>query len=185
MEYKSYNSNKLVNARKFTFLDCSRCRFKCSEQFDTAGAKQLFENYWLEHGSIDYRRAFCLKHVCKSKDGKSWKRYFLPAAFGKKEKKEPIQVCQRFFLSALGENRRFVEYTLEFKTDRRLGFWPIADRRGKNVPRKKLTHDEISHVSDFISDTITVESHYTRKNSSKIFSAQYSSIRDMYRNYLT
>ena len=96
--------------------------------------------------------------------------------------KQRKQVCKSFFLNTLNIGKKTIECSLKRKCHG--GFYG-TDRRGRHTPANKTDDQTIGHIKNHIESFPAVESHYTRKSTSKKFLSQDQSIRKMYDLYKT
>lgn len=87
------------------------------------------------------------------------------------------RVCQNFFLKTLDIGRKTVSYTLERKTHRG------KDGRGRHATSSKIRVGRIKFVREQINSFPRMESHLTRKDTSKQYLATDLSIKQMQNLY--
>ena len=163
-----------------------KCRYKCSSTFCNTEREKLFHSFW-QLGDINKQRQFLLKHtVRKNKKIKSVHAsrrnmsitWFLPS---QNELNRDIRVCKTFFLKTLGISDKMV--TTAYKKLNDIGICE-DDKRGKYSNRPNKTSEvQKMHVRQHIRSFETVESHYCRRDSKKLYLPQDLSLSKMYRLY--
>lgn len=181
--YSTKKGEKLAKAPKE--IDCSRCRFKCT-QFNEEDRAAICSTYWkLE----DYcrKKDFILNNVkshvvqrrrTRKGDGKGRKN--AKELFFTKNS-EPIRVCQNFFLKTLCISNG--PLNTAFKKMNEIGIFNSDDQRGTHIPSNKLPIDDVQEIKDHIESFPVTESHYTRKSSNKMYLDSKLSISKMYSLY--
>ena len=171
-EGKEYitKKGKTVQNRSVKPQNCEKCRFKCNTKFTEDEREQIFQTYYALE-TYERQRSFICDMILKvtparKTTGRKSKslQYYL-AIGGRRER-----VCQNFFLKTLDIGRKTVSYTIERKIH---GTFGGKDRRGRHEPSSKVTEDRIKFVREHINSFPRMDSHYTRKNTSK----QYLAIR--------
>lgn len=144
-EYTS-SSGKVKKARSVQPIDCSKCRFHCSEKISEETRKAIHTLYW-NLGSYERQRAFIAQHVdqndvktCKSKS--SNRREVANSFFFTHNRKEH-RVCKAFFTKTLDIGNKVIDYTLK-KTE--AGVYIGRDERGRRDPANKTSSQDLDFV---------------------------------------
>ncbi|KAJ0177658.1 hypothetical protein K1T71_006531 [Dendrolimus kikuchii] len=160
LEYMSRTGK--IHEKKEMKAAC-KCPRKCSEKIKETARYQTFKNFW-DLGDHTRQWDFITKYVSKlekkrvvteNSQRKCTLRYSIPVSEGSSNI-EIVYICKTMFLNTLSISYNFVKTALD-KLDQ--GFGVVAeDRRGKhtNHPVK-------------IPQTAKESSHYTRKETSKIY----------------
>lgn len=197
-EYKSWK-DKLQPSRKIK--DPCNCRMKCNEKISEKERKSIFGHYW-NLGDINRQRDFISKLVQrKNKERTRIKRKNVNIAPDRNEEspspdqhsrrtftynysfikdKIKVPVCQIFFLNTLSISSQVVK-TVFNKT----GSTGVVseDRRGKACKNSLLNESVKESVREHINSFQTVESHYCRKNTSRLYLPASLNISKMYSLY--
>ncbi|CAG9782066.1 unnamed protein product [Diatraea saccharalis] len=179
--YTGVRSKKVYPSK--SIRDSCNCKKKCCEKFNEESRKAIFESYWRigdHEGQWQYiLRYIIVNNIKRMQIERKANRlqtitYFLPLN-GSKE-----QVCKSFFLNTLSISERSVYTAIEkSKNDEN-----IKDKRGThhNRPRKMniwTEHSILTHIKLFP----VVESHYTRKQSKRLYLSENLNVSKMYRLY--
>ena len=167
---------------------CGTCRNKRSSIYTHENRQNIFHSFW-QLGDINKQRQFIANYTekkpKKTKTSKSNRRkssitWFLPSSNGSKSNK--VKVCKTFFLNTLGISDKMV--TTVHKKLNNIGVC-MDDQRGKsdNSRHNQTTETEKKYVQQHINSFETVESHYCRRNSKKVYLPQGLNITKMYRLY--
>jgi hypothetical protein len=96
--------------------------------------------------------------------------------------KKEIRVCKKFFLKTLAINQGNVESTIKDAGDG--GTFTGEDKRGKKEPANKTKPERVEFVKKHIESFPVIESHYTRKDTHRLYLNQSLSIRKMHQLYM-
>ncbi|CAH1109438.1 unnamed protein product [Psylliodes chrysocephalus] len=184
----TYVTNKRLRREKMPqIVDCGNCKFKCSEQFSIAERSNLCRVYW----SMDFKskKIFILSNITIEpvktrrvvKSSQKRDRSFTKKCFFKKNN-ERIQVCQKFFTKTLCICPDVVADAID-KVDS-VGCYGSEDLRGKHEPANKVKQEVLIHVKKHIESFPVMESHYTRKDTSRQYLDPNLNIRKMYLLYI-
>lgn len=178
LEYTSC-TGKTMNAKSVKPIDCSKCRFRCSDKMSEEDRKDIFSLYY-GMSSYEHQRQF----LCQMIDSENPKR-----CIGKKTvsrqfhftiQEKRVRVCREFFLRTLDIGKKTIELSMSKKV---LGAFSSTDKRGKQCSAN-TTPDEITNsVKEHIKSFPTMESHYCRKDSKKQYLSQDLNIRKMWMLY--
>lgn len=179
--------NKSQRAKIPKTVDCSKCNFKCQDNFDEEQRELICANYWR---MADYKRQkdFILSCVqsctpkrrattplSSKKPRSNAKKYYFVSQNNK------IRVCQKFFLTTLCVSHGVVDNAIEHKNS--LGMYSGEDVRGRREPINKTKPDVIEFLKKHIESFPKMESHYGRKSSKRLYLDSQLSISKMYRMY--
>ncbi|KAK9747514.1 hypothetical protein QE152_g5209 [Popillia japonica] len=95
--------------------------------------------------------------------------------------KQKHRVCQRFFEKTLNISNGPINKAFEGGQD---GFFSAEDKRGRKTPYNKSKEEDVAFVKQHIEMFPTMESHYCRKNTQRLYLDAKLSIRKMYSLYL-
>ncbi|KAK7466800.1 hypothetical protein BaRGS_00037116 [Batillaria attramentaria] len=173
---------KVKKARAVQPIDCSKCRFHCSEKIPEETRQAIHTLYW-NLGSYERQRAFIAQHVdqneVKAKPKVTGRREFANSFFLTHNKKEH-RVCKAFFTKTLDIGNKVIDYTLK-KTES--GVYVGRDERGRKDPGNKTKPEDIEFVHMHIGSFPSVRKE--GKNKRKYLSADlnvgkmYSMYKDM------
>ena len=85
-------------------------------------------------------------------------------------------MCKEFFLKTIDVGEKAVDFALKKIV---LGVYDGDDTRGKHKPHNKISEEDEALIKDHIASFPNVESHYTRKDTKRMYLAQDLSIRQM------
>ncbi|XP_072387122.1 uncharacterized protein [Diabrotica undecimpunctata] len=181
---KSYKSNKgtIMHARQMKEACSQTCRLKCFEN-SVDIRTHIHRKFW-DLGNINLQRDFISRHTnevrpkYQNKTPGSNRKHNLQYKFRINDK--DTQVCKTFFLNTLGVSDRYI-YTTWKKTDD-AGILE-DDRRGKHVAHKKSDKVALEKIRQHIKMFPTIESHYLRAQTSRVFIDGSLTISEMYRLY--
>lgn len=159
-----------------------RCKQKCSLKFSKEERLAIFKNYW-EMADVVKQRTYILTLI---QEVNPKYRYIRQGSsrttnhafyFYKDEQK--IRVCKQFFVATLGITNRCIRTVKEKITNGTLG----EDNRGKHTNHKEVSKDIKDGVRSHISSIPTIESHYTRAHSEKVYIEGSKTIAQLHRDY--
>ncbi|CAG9791657.1 unnamed protein product [Diatraea saccharalis] len=161
---------------------CS-CKKKCGNLISSEEREEIFKSYY-RLGDHERQWQFIVQHTSAEPikrmtlDRKNNRiqsvKYYLPINNTK------LQVCRLFFKNTLNVTHQTIYTALE-KAQSADGF---HDQRGrhKNRPRRMTTYTEDS-IKNHIELFPTIESHYVREKSQKLYLSTHLNISKMYRFY--
>ncbi|XP_053614598.1 uncharacterized protein LOC128677637 [Plodia interpunctella] len=174
---KAYVTRKGIYKPKKEIKSPCKCRLKCFEKISTDQRKAIFEAFWKlgDHHkqwiyvsnlvSQNHKRRV---YVDTQSRRKYTMKYRLPLPDSDSSDENNLIVCKKQFLSTLSISEQFV-YTAIQKTDSSTGT-VTTDNRGKHQNHPcKMSADVKKSVCDHIECLQPVESHYTRKDNSKLY----------------
>ena len=202
---KSYVSWKgKFQAKRELKASCVTCRMKCTEKFAEEERRRIFDEYW-KLGDINRQRDFISKCVkfnmkarnrsCrninsekensddeedKSKGKPGPSRRAFTFVYGLPKAGTNVQVCKTFFLNTLCISAQTVRTVYG-----KMGSAGLVaeDKRGK-VCKNSLIDESIKQtIRDHINSFETIESHYCRKNNSRVYLPPTLSISKMFSLY--
>ncbi|KAL4716988.1 hypothetical protein ACJJTC_001849 [Scirpophaga incertulas] len=174
---KAYKTRKGVLYEKKTIKSPCKCRLKCFEKITNNQRKKIFKAFWKlgDHREQWFYISNLVSQNLKRRvyvDTQSRRKYTLkyklPLPTIECSDETHLRVCKKQFLSTLSISEQFV-YTAIQKTNKSTGI-VTTDNRGKhkNHPRK-ITEDVKKSVCDHIKHLQPVESHYVRKDTSRLY----------------
>ncbi|CAG9773351.1 unnamed protein product [Ceutorhynchus assimilis] len=166
-------------------VNCQKCRFKCQESFSEEDKKTFCSEYW----KLDYIRQkdFILSNcTLKSPERRRAKsNESIPRSNSKQyhfqKNKTKIRICQSFFLKTLISNYVVLN---AFKSRGPSGNFVGEDKRGKSSPPNKTKPEVIDDVKRHIECFPTMESHYSRRDTERLYLDRKLSISKMHELYL-
>ncbi|CAG9796256.1 unnamed protein product [Diatraea saccharalis] len=191
LQYISRNGK--VHNKKQPKPSCpTTCRKKCNEKISESKRAKIFSMFW-DIGDHSRQWDFLTKYATKNgkkrltTDHENTKRlstisYTLPIYEADNVTINKIPVCKTMFLNTLSISFNFL-YTALRKHEKGHGVVE-SDKRGKHGQHiKKLTEDMKKSVLDHVGSFPLVESHYTRKESTKMYLDGSLSFPKMYSLY--
>ena len=180
-------TGKMIPAKSIKYVDCSKCRLRCSETISDEQRNKIFESYW-GTGSYVRQRDFLCSHIfeeekarCTVKGESSRKRewtrqYWLPNKSGKLHR-----VCKSFFLATLDVGSKTIDYALKKRIG---GFFCDDDQRGKHEPTNKVSEDKLDFIRNHIESfrNLSVSPNKKKKNGRIVLPSDLN-IRKMYQLY--
>lgn len=189
-EYETHTLSKKVRpARKMKTPCVETCKFKCFQNFSEEERKQLFTLYW-GLGDIEKQRQYICNCMAIVEP-----RYRYVRIGGTKGPRQPnnafyfkkgdnqVRVCKRFFMNTLDINDRPIMTVLK-KREKLANQILEPDQRGKHDKHKKLDPNLKAGVKQFIDKIPKIESHYTRRNTSKTYIEGSKTIKSIYDDYV-
>ncbi|KAL4152823.1 hypothetical protein QTP88_000656 [Uroleucon formosanum] len=179
-EYEGHSKNpekRVKAARKIKSPCQDKCRLKCTEKITDDDRMSVFNAYW-NLGDIAKQREFI--HNCTTeikpkyryvREGGQRPRRNHNAAFFFNLGDRRIRVCKIFFENTLAINDP--------------GAVMAEDKRGKHGNQPKMNETVRNRVTDHIKRIPKIESHYTRKNTTKHYIEGGRTITDIYNDYLS
>ncbi|XP_072387052.1 uncharacterized protein [Diabrotica undecimpunctata] len=181
-------SGKVIKAR--TCQELISCRLKCKDRINEEKRQEIFKEYW-SLASFNKRVSFIARLI--TTDGKKTTKrklenkkhknrllshkYFLPL-----NGQLLVNVCQSCFLKTFNETKRFLTDVTKNKISSASAM-PHDDLRGLASPSNKTPEQDIQLVRVHIGSIPTYESHYCRRDSSKIYLPHYYTLTRMYEEY--
>lgn len=168
---------------------CS-CRFKCAEKISEDQRLDCFNRFW-KLGSAEKQWGFVAKYVKKAPKYRCLNRstpnnrqftlkYFLPIKSLNADA-TIINVCKTMFLKTLAVSESIIKTTFK-KYDGVAHF--EEDLRGKHDHHKSIiNNDMIKSVCDHVNSFVPIESHFIRKDSTKLYLDGSLSISRMFKLY--
>ncbi|CAH2098813.1 unnamed protein product [Euphydryas editha] len=184
--------NGKVRSEKSILPACDdECRLKCKEKIDEDVRKQLFKQYWSLGDRVrqwDFLTRWC-ERIAKKRittEGPSKRlfsvKYYLPKTLGD-IKDERVTVCKTMFLHTFAIGEGVVRTALKKITDCK-GLAIAWDERGRHNNHPKVKNDDmIQSVCNHVKSLTPVESHYTRKESSKLYLDSELTMTKMFKLY--
>ncbi|CAG9839207.1 unnamed protein product [Diabrotica balteata] len=180
-------SGKVIKPR--TCQELLSCPLKCKDRITEEKRQEIFKEYW-SLASFNKRVSFIARLI--TTDGKKTTKrklenkklknrllshkYFLPL------NGQLVNVCQSCFLKTFNETKRFLTDVTKNKISSTSAM-PHDDLRGLASPSNKTPEQDIQLVRVHIGSIPTYESHYCRRDSSKIYLPHYYTLTRMYEEY--
>lgn len=187
-EYTNSRGKK-VAAKQMGKVDCRKCNYKCTEKITDTDRESIFKTFY-QLANNDRQKDFICHHVEQKKtrrylgdDGTPVenkrsvdRKFFISVG----ENSPKVQVCKRFFQATLAISHSYINDAL---TKSAGGAFCGSDRRGKSTPVNKTPEAARQKVRDHIKSFPTMESHYARKNTSKLYLDCKLNVSQMHRLY--
>jgi hypothetical protein len=183
-EGKQYISKKgkLVPARKITYHRCGRCVNRCNDVLPDEERDKIFHNYW-RMGDKQRQRDFIanhisVKHVNKCRNEGSRRKNTMHYFFTVNNNK--IKVCKAVFLKTLGIGEKTVTYTMAHTSQ---SGQASCEKRctPPGIKKPQAVREAVkSHIASFPA----LESHYSRRGTSKKYLEKDLNIKKMHSMYL-
>uniref|UniRef100_A0A6P7G7I4 Uncharacterized protein LOC114338671 n=1 Tax=Diabrotica virgifera virgifera TaxID=50390 RepID=A0A6P7G7I4_DIAVI len=166
--------------------NCEKCRFQCNAHFSEELRKSLCHNFW--HSEYSKQKEFLLgttesipplrrrvRTESSRKERTDTKIYYLNNDVQK------IRVCKSFFLKTLCISADMIDTAYKGKGEGKM--FVGKDNRGKKTPHNKTVQESIERVKSHIEKFPTMESHYSRKETKRLYLDPQLSITKMYNLY--
>lgn len=180
--YKTLGKGLEVPRRELKPTCNDKCSHKCSSKFNEEERMAIFNTYW-EMTDVVKQRIFISNLIqeinpkyryTRDVNGRTINHAFY---FYKDDNK--IRVCKQFFVATLGITNRCIRTVKEKIRNGTLG----EDNRGKHANHIEVSADIKNSVRSHISSIPTIESHYTRAHSEKVYIEGSKTIAQLYRDY--
>lgn len=183
LAYKSRSKERPAKVPKD--INCSECKYKCSDNFDENARNEICRHYW----QLDFvgRKNFILsrievnhpKRVLAVKNKREKRSYTKKCYFIKNDAK--VQVCQKFFTKTLNIGPSVVFDAVNKRNS--IGAFDVIDNRGKHEPANKTKPEILEGIRRHIESFPCMESHYTRKDTKRKYLSADLNIRKMHTLY--
>lgn len=155
---------KVHKARCVQPIDCSKCRFRCSEKIPEETRQAIHKVYW-NLASYERQRAFIAQHVeqndIKQVKSKTSARREVAHSFFFVHKRKEHRVCKAFFTKTLDITNKVVDYTMK-RTE--CGVYIGQDERGRRDPVNKTKPEDSEFIRWHIASFPTVDSSKGKKD---------------------
>lgn len=160
------------------------CFFLCTKHFTPDDRQKLFAAFWnlVDDDKAKFFHKFVKRTPVKRRRNTeshtkvfSYK-YFLQGG------DSIYRVCRTFFSNTLNISKQRIYYCFENLTDINSGC-PMSSKRGKNI-KTSLAPEEIEEVRNHIQSFETVDSHYCRANTKKVYLESDLNLNKMYHLYV-
>lgn len=153
---------------------CKKISVNHCEKFNEVERNEIFKEFW--NMSWESKRVFLKSYVTvtdtKRKTIPDSNRRKNSCVFKLPHKKRSLKVCRKMFLSTLAISKRMIDY------------WVVHPPISPALIRPSCDWDE--HLKDYFQKLEKMESHYCRKDSSKIYiAATFKTKAEIYRDYKT
>lgn len=180
--YISPKTKRVIEEKKILPPNCKKCKDKCIENVNEETRQKIFKAYYDQSMTYERKRDFICQHIEVRETSKRYgrkrkkedRKYYLPV------NKDRKQVCKDFFLKTLNIGKKTIECTLKRKSH---GGFDGIDMRGRHRPANKTNNKVKENIRNHIESFPAVDSHYTRKSTSRKFLSQDLSIIKMYELY--
>ncbi len=194
-EYVSKRGN-VVQKRKLKEFPDGCCKHRnCSSKFSAEDRQLLFDQYWALD-SYERKRDFLLRHMMvqkpdrecvRNKEGRKRSREVAVKYTMQKrceeggQETENIQVCRFFFIGTLGVTDAVLRVVLSKRSSS--GHCEETDKRGHHEPPNKLPENVLEKIREHIDSFPTIESHYCRRDTRRLYFSADLSIQKLYDLY--
>jgi len=187
------STGKPVPAKEVLHVNCN-CRFKCTESFNDENRRSICAEY---HALADYDRQkdYILRNIVirqvqsrkvLSRDNGGKEEYSQSRQVSITYYLEHLgsrrRVCKGFFMKTLCLSNRSIMTAVEGRSTS--GVFAKTDGRGRQPSVNKTDNEHRQAVKDHIQLFPTVESHYCRKDSQRLYLDSRLTIARMYELYL-
>ncbi|CAK1598425.1 unnamed protein product [Parnassius mnemosyne] len=178
--------NKIRPAKRPKAIDCSKCTFECSDKINEEARIFICRRFW----SLDYvgQKNFLLANMevkttktLLLERKRTTKRAYSTQCFFKIEDK--INVCQKFFCKTLCISQSVIHNAIKNR-DLIGHFKQDNDPRRRRAPTNKTPSEKVEEVCNHIRSFPSMESHYIRKDSKRVYLDCKLSIGKMYSLYV-
>ncbi|KAL4718046.1 hypothetical protein ACJJTC_002345 [Scirpophaga incertulas] len=161
-----------------------KCKLNCFLNFTEEDRKEICKSYWALSdycGQKDFILMNVMVHAPQKRLVNATRKRTVSRCYYFNNDDRKIRVCERFFKNTLcisngPINKAFSEVEIS-------GSFEGQDRRGKHEPVNKTKEEDVKIVKEHIEAFPTMESHYCRKTSSKMYLESNLSISKMYELY--
>lgn len=186
---KAYKTSKGKIVPRKTFTILSKCFKNCKLKISPQDQEAIFNQFWdlsnfnlrvaFTSGIIDIqdkKTTYNIKSTAAPRNRVFSYKYFLNV------NGQRVNICQKCFKNTLAITDRFIKTVINKKIDS-AGIVTLSDQRGKSTPPNKLSAEKKNEVLNHIKSFPAYESHYTRKNTSKLYLQSDLNLALMYRLY--
>ena len=162
--------------------NCNKCRYKCSENFSDDDREQICKQFY-ELADYSRQKDFIINHVVemptKTETKNTQQHRQVSRAFYLTNNGKRIRVCGNFFCKTLDLKIRSVQ---KYFTVHRgsIGLGSVVDGHGRHAPPNKTADWKLNLIRKHIESFPTMESHYCRANSTRLYPDAKLTIRKMY-----
>ena len=162
--------------------NCNKCRYKCSENFSDDDREQMCKQFY-ELADYSRQKDFIINHVMemptKTEVKNSQKHRQVSRAFYLTNNGKRIRVCGNFFCKTLDLKIRSVQkYFIVHRGS--IGLGSVVDGRGRHAPPNKTADWKLNLIRKHIESFPTMESHYCRADSTRLYLDAKLTISKMY-----
>ena len=167
--------------------NCTKCRYKCSENFSDDARQQIFEQFY-ELADYCRQKDFIINHVVemptKTETKHSESHRQVSRAFYLPNNGKRMRVCGNFFCKTLDIKIRSLQ---KYFTVHRgsIGLGCVIDGRGRHTPPNKTADWKLNLIRKHIESFPTMESHYCRADSTRLYLDSKLTIRKMYTAFVS
>lgn len=171
-----------VPRRRMREKNCASCRYKCNENFPEEVREKVFEYYW-EMGDAARQKDFIVNHVVKREkiNRETISRRNHTFEYYLTSERRQIRVCKDFFLKTLDVSEKFAR-SAGGHTSSELGITP-SSKKGRHAPQNKVPESSKDKIREHIDSFPKLESHYSRKDTNKLYLEGSLNLPKMYALY--
>jgi len=173
-----------VSAKSMQVVNCTKCRFHCSENFSEEKWLQIFTQYYAL-GDYSRQKDFLASHIVEASPkrlGSSTgplkyrvaRGYYLPIDGARKH------VCGDFFCKTLDLNLRSVRKFMDVRKAAGQVMASSVGGRRKHVPKNKTLEWQLTLIRQHINSYFRMESHYCRQTTKRQYLDSSLSVAKMY-----
>ncbi|KAL2086584.1 hypothetical protein ACEWY4_017643 [Coilia grayii] len=171
-----------VPGRRMREKNCASCRYKCNKNFPEEVREKIFKYFW-EMGDAARQKDFIVNHVVKrekrnrekiSRRNNTFEHYLTSDG-------RQIRVCKDFFLKTLDVSEKFAR-SAGGHSSSELGITPPS-KKGRHAPPNKVPESSKDKIREHINSFPKLESHYSRKDTNKLYLEGSLNLPKMYALY--
>lgn len=191
MSGKSYQTRKhiIMPEKKPSYINCSRCRFKCSDKISLERQQILHQEYW-GLADADRQKAFLCSLVTENSIQRHRKRNPESKITKTKsrvyslydEKGCNVRVCLKFLCATFSISFQIIDLALKKRGPG--GAYIGTDGRKGKCPANVTPKEATNHVKKHIDSFPRMESHYSRRDTKKLYLSADLNLSVMYRLYV-
>lgn len=176
-------TGKIVEKRKIQRLQ--QCKKRCSSDVSYEDQTRIFNSYWSQGEYIRrvnfVQNLVTVKQKKEVRKGKGKLRKY-SVEYRLNAESQSVTVCQKCFLSTLGETESFVKNVVK-KRWLQMNQSTTREQRGRHIPVNKSSPLKIKEIENHINKFPAYESHYARSHTSKKYLPPGLNVSIMYNLY--
>ncbi|XP_041352435.1 uncharacterized protein LOC121370949 [Gigantopelta aegis] len=177
---------KTMRAKSVQKVDCTKCRYRCSEHFSEEIRQRICQAFW-KLCSYKKQKDF----ICSNTEETKTRTYLdeekkainktrqVHRTYSFEHEGERHKVCKTFFRQTLDLGEAYINHAMKYSNK---GVFYGSEKRGKHKPHNKTTSDQLSKVRKHIGSFTRLDAHNTRRNTKKPFSGHLNT-KEMYNLY--
>ena len=162
--------------------NCNKCRYKCRENFSDDDREQICKQFY-ELADYSRQKDFIINHVVemptKTATKNTQHHRQVSRAFYLTNNRKRIRVCGNFFCKTLDLKICSVEKYFTVHSGS-IGLGSIVDGRGRRAQPNKTADWKLNLIREHTESFPTMESHYCRADSTRLYLDAKLTIRKMY-----